>query len=111
VRAFKATAHLILLLAIWKQSANGAHSSVSSLLFSVGNDAMNAPRYWQRRNELLYDFGNDAMNSSEMAALQREWGTSVQPLKKPTQVRDEFHSRVGNLVPDCQQLYEVLQNL
>jgi hypothetical protein len=41
------------------------------------------------------DIGNGAMNSSAMAALQREWGTSVQTLKADTR-RDEFHSRIGN---------------
>jgi hypothetical protein len=35
---------------------------------------MNAPGYWQRRNELLRDIGNGAMNSSTMAALQKENG-------------------------------------
>jgi hypothetical protein len=72
--------HLVQLLAIWRQSANAAHSSVSGLLcsivsngamnefgicfqwpnehfnprmllFSEGNGAMKAPRNWQRRNE------------------------------------------------------------
>ncbi len=95
--------HLVLLLAIWKQIANSAHSSVSSLLFSTYS-------CWQRCYErfkprMLLFVGNGAMNSSAIlataqwtlpwwrlykengvAALQREWGTSVQPLKKPTQV-------------------------
>jgi len=44
------------------------------LLFAVGNGAMTAPGYWQRRNELLRDIGNGAMNSSTMAALQKENG-------------------------------------
>jgi hypothetical protein len=35
------------------------------LLFSEGNCAMNAPRYWQRRNELLRDIGNGAMNAPQ----------------------------------------------
>jgi hypothetical protein len=87
------------------------------LLFSVGNGAMNA---LQRYNELLRHIGNGAMNSSAIlvmiqwtsprywklpdddacndvetrantpAALQREWGTSVQPLKKFTDKSDAY---------------------
>jgi hypothetical protein len=33
--SLKQQRHIILLLAIWRQSANGAHSSVSSLLFNI----------------------------------------------------------------------------
>jgi len=48
-------------------------------------------RYWQRRN----DDGNCGMmpvaglvetSVNTLEALQREWGNSVQPLKRPTQV-------------------------
>ncbi len=42
------------------------HFKPSMLLFPVGNDAMNALRYWQRRNELLCNIGNGVMNSSAM---------------------------------------------
>jgi hypothetical protein len=62
------------------------HFKPGMFLFSIDNGAMNAPRYWQLRNELLRDIGNGTMNSSAMAALQREQGTSVQLLKKATQV-------------------------
>jgi hypothetical protein len=47
------------------------HFMPRMLFFSVGNSAMNAP---------LRLICNGAMNSSTKAALQREWGTSVQPL-------------------------------
>jgi len=51
-----------------------------------------------------------------LAALQREWGNSVQPLKKSTQVQpipkaDEFHSGVRNSFPNCQQPYEMALKL
>jgi hypothetical protein len=64
------------------------------LLFFVGNRVMNTPHYWQQRNELICDIGNNLKNFSAMmpvamlrpvvttlAALQREWGSSFQPLK------------------------------
>jgi hypothetical protein len=38
------------------------HFKPRMLLFSLGNDAMKAPRYWQRHNELLCDIGNGATN-------------------------------------------------
>ncbi len=92
--------HLIQLLDILKQIANGAHSSVCGLLFAiytcwqrhyeqiwfqwrnehfkprillfgVGNSTINTPRCWQWRNELLRDIGNSGMNSSALADLQR----------------------------------------
>ncbi len=34
------------------------------MLFSVGNGAMNAQRYWQRRSELLRDIGKGATAES-----------------------------------------------
>jgi hypothetical protein len=40
----------------------------------------------QRSYELLLDIGNGAMNFSKLATLQKDLGTSVQPLKKPTPV-------------------------
>ncbi len=93
----KLQCHLIHALAIWKQTVNVAGSSVGDLLFITY-------RCWQRHYEqiwnllpraqwtfkprmLLFSLVNGAMNSSKMAALQREWGTSVQSLKKPTQVQ------------------------
>jgi hypothetical protein len=37
-------------LGICYQQRNG-HFKPKNMLFSAGNSAMNAPRYWQRRNE------------------------------------------------------------
>ncbi len=49
-----------------------------------------------------------------LSALQREWGTSAEPLKKPTDKNAaypcgsmNFYSRTGNLFPNSQQLYDV----
>jgi hypothetical protein len=40
------------------------HFKPEMLLFSWGNDTVNAPRYWQQRhNELLCDVGKGATNS------------------------------------------------
>jgi hypothetical protein len=40
------------------------------LLFSEGNGTMNAPRYWQQRNELLHNNENGPMNSSAKYVCQ-----------------------------------------
>jgi hypothetical protein len=37
------------------------HFKPGMLLFSVSNSVMNAPQYWQWRNELLCDIGNGAI--------------------------------------------------
>jgi hypothetical protein len=50
------------------QWRNG-HFKPRILLFAVGNEAMNAPQYWQWRNELFRDIGNGAMNSAKLATL------------------------------------------
>jgi hypothetical protein len=75
------------------------------LIFSVANGAMNAPRQW----ECLTDDG-----TSENTWRQREWESSFKPLKKPTDKNTtypystmNFHSHVGNLFPNSQQLYEM----
>jgi hypothetical protein len=53
------------------------------------------------------------MSSSLILETEREWGNSVQLLKKPTDKNAvyphstmNFHSRVGNLVPNSQQLVD-----
>jgi hypothetical protein len=79
--------HLLQLLAFWKQIANGAHRSVSGLLFmnkfgicfqwrnelfkprilfSVGNGAMNAPRNWQLCDDActVYRLRNETSTST-----------------------------------------------
>jgi hypothetical protein len=91
----KSKRHLVYPLAIWKQIAKGPHTSVSGLLFtiqllamaikqicnlfpyrnahfkprmlllSVGNDAMNARRNWQLRNELHRHISNFFPNSQQ----------------------------------------------
>ncbi len=67
-------------------------------LRDIGSGAMRPPRYWQQRYEpsailatvlwtLFDDASSDVVNNANtMAFLQREWGNSVQPYKKPTQV-------------------------
>ncbi len=47
-------------------------------LRDIGNGAINPPRYWQWHSEPCMMI--------PVAALQREWGNLVQPLKMPTQV-------------------------
>ncbi len=72
---------------------------------------MKAPHYCQRRND------SSAMSRPEAntpVILRRKWGNSGQPLKKPTKGRlslrrDQFHSRVGNAFPNCQQPYKKAQ--
>jgi hypothetical protein len=67
-------------------------------------------------SSLILDTCSDVETSVyKLAALQREWGSSVQPLKKPTDKNAvypysaiNFHFRVGNanLVPNSQQLVD-----
>jgi hypothetical protein len=60
---------------------------------------MNAPRYWHWRNE----------RSKLLETVQK--CLSFIAASTITLRRDEFHSRVGNSFPHCQQLYEVSWNL
>jgi hypothetical protein len=67
-------------------------------------------------SSLILDTCSDVETSVyKVAALQREWGSSVQRLKKPTAKNTVYpysainvHSRVGNanLVPNSQQLVD-----
>ncbi len=64
---------------------------------------MNLPRYWQWLNEpcAMMRCSDVGTSANTLAALQREWGNSVQPLKKSTQGQNiligpnEFHSALG----------------
>ncbi len=68
--------HLIQLLAMNKFGIcfqwHNEHFKPKMLLFSVGNGALNAPRYWQWSNELLRDIVNGAMNYSAILATDNE---------------------------------------
>ncbi len=97
---WKLQLHLVNLLAIWRQSANGAHSPVSGLLcsvvsngamnefgicfqwpnehfnprmllFSEGNGAMKAPRIWQRRNECSTMVATARWDQCEFTSLRK----------------------------------------
>jgi hypothetical protein len=98
------------------------------LLFSVANSAMNHPRLLDLRKEFLTDVGKCTKSvlptlgatqrigtsANILAALQKGWGSSVEPLKKPTDQNAaypygamNFHARIGNLFPNSQQLYKM----
>jgi hypothetical protein len=76
------------------------HFKPRILLFFLANGSINLPRYWQWLNETcaMMRCSDVGTSANTLAALQREWGNSVQPLKKPTQGQniligpDEFHS-------------------
>jgi hypothetical protein len=89
------------------------------LLFSVANSAMNHPRLWDLRKEFLTDIGNctksvlptlgATQRIGTSANIQRQLGSSVEPLKKPTDENAaypygamDFHSRINNLFPNGQ---------
>jgi hypothetical protein len=65
--------------------------------------------------ETARDARSDAeTRANTLAAVQREWGSSGQPLKKPTDKNAaypcgpmNFHTCVDNLFPNSQQLYEM----
>jgi hypothetical protein len=86
---------------------------------------MNHPRLWDLRKEFLTDIGNctksvlptlGAMqrigtSANILEALQSEWGSSVEPLKKPTNENAaypygalNFQSRINKLFPNSRQL-------
>ncbi len=72
----------------------------------IVNGAMNTPRYWQLHNDAC-----SHVRTSVNTLVASEWGNSVQTKKKPAQMppilrRDEFHSRVGKALLNCQHLYE-----
>ncbi len=84
------------------------------MLSNIDNGTMNSSTIWQRRDDAC---SNVETSEHTLAALQRECRSSVQPLKKPTDKNDaypygtmNFHSRIGNLFPNSQQLYEVSFN-
>jgi hypothetical protein len=73
---------------------------------------MNDPRYWQRRNERFamlettlcqYTVGSTKRMGNFSSAFEK---ANKYPCRLSLQ-RDEFLSRVGNLFPNRQQLYEV----
>jgi len=75
------------------------------LLFSVDNGAMNAPQCWQLSDDVAYsDIGTRA---DTRAALPREDNGET----RLSQWHDEFHSHVGNLFPNCQELYGIFKGL
>ncbi len=78
------------------------------------------PRYWQKCNELLRDIGNMVMNSSAMmpvamlrpvenilATLQRERGSSVQPLKKPKTKMPPIPSARWIFIPALENCFQI----
>ncbi len=72
--------------------------------------SMNLPRYWQWLNEpcAMMRCSDVGTSANTLAALQREWGNSVQPLKKPSQVPNILTAwwispRIGNSFQNCQQ--------
>jgi hypothetical protein len=107
------------------------------LLVSVATSAMNHPWLWELSKECLTDIGNCkecltnirifpkivirawghwdiGTSTNTLAALQREWGSSVKPWKRPTDENAaypygamNFHSRTGNLFPNSQQLHKM----
>ncbi len=67
--------------------------------------------HWELRKERLTDVGTSA---NTLAALQREWESSVKPLRKTTDKNANypygvmnFRSHVGNLFPNSQNLCEM----
>ncbi len=128
--------HLIQLLAIWKQSANNAHSYIQLLkrhyeqfwnLFHMAHLTLNPECCYSLYVTVLRDIGNDALTSSAILAtahltpprwwLYEEDGKpQFSPWKSRHKCRqslrhDVFHSRFGNSFPNRQQLYEVAWNL
>ncbi len=89
------------------------------LLFSVGNDAMKTPRYWQWAQRTHHNVDKWQL-SDDVACSQSRYNIGLSKrMRKLSSVfwksqqkcrlspwSDEFHSCVGNLFPSCQQLYK-----
>jgi hypothetical protein len=89
------------------------------LLFSVANSAMNHPRLLDLRKEFLTDIGKCTKSvlpqrigtiANILAALQSEWGSSVEPLKKPTDENAAYPYGAMNFIPALAICFQIANN-